>query len=199
MMAKPYPYQPLDAENQEFRILHLSPGLQHEPVRATLEHVSVAKGRLPAYETISYVWGDPTRRAGITLGEHTLHVPSSTEAALKRVRLTERPRTVWIDSVCINQGEVAERGRQVAMMAKIYTGSTGNLVNLGELEDDDIANRIEDFIEVVTNNAKSETDDFKMLLSVLQEKDSSDSSSNPQPLMADDAIAERILTLPWFR
>jgi hypothetical protein len=40
-------------------------------------------------------------------------------AALKRLRLEDSPRTVWIDSICIGQTQIPERGHQLGLMATL--------------------------------------------------------------------------------
>lgn len=41
------------------------------------------------------------------------------------------PRLLWVDAVCINQADVEERGRQVRIMDRIYSGCVEVLVFLG--------------------------------------------------------------------
>ena len=48
-------------------------------------------------------------------------VGNNLEAALRRLRLADRPRTLWIDAVCINQGNDDERAQQVGHMRDIYS------------------------------------------------------------------------------
>ncbi|KAF2720495.1 HET-domain-containing protein [Polychaeton citri CBS 116435] len=83
------------------------------------------------YETISYVWGDASERARIQIGGLEVNVPASSEAAIRRVRLHDQDRPVWIDAVCINQLDLAERGAQVAIMSRIYQQARCNLIHLG--------------------------------------------------------------------
>ncbi|KAK4107637.1 HET-domain-containing protein, partial [Canariomyces notabilis] len=40
--------------------------------------------------------------------------------ALRQVRLPDRPRRLWVDSICINQANPQEQGRQVSLMGLIY-------------------------------------------------------------------------------
>ena len=50
--------------------------------------------------------------------------PSSITAnladAIRSLRLPDRPRTLWIDQICINQNDIAERSKQVLLMRDIY-------------------------------------------------------------------------------
>lgn len=89
----------------------------------------------PNYETISYCWGDDPSTATLLMNGHTLEVPISSAAALRRMRLTSRSRVLWIDAICINQPDLDEKSTQVAKMSEIYRFGTGNLVYLGEDEE----------------------------------------------------------------
>jgi hypothetical protein len=53
--------------------------------------------------------------------------------ALKRVRtdITE-PLKIWVDALCINQSDVAERNEHVKMMGKIYTNAAMVRIWLGD-------------------------------------------------------------------
>jgi hypothetical protein len=87
------------------------------------------------YETISYVWDDPTLRSPIRLDGEVVNIPQSAERALRRFRWKTSERMVWIDAVCINQADLIERSQQVAIMADIYRGGLRNLVYLGDEDD----------------------------------------------------------------
>jgi hypothetical protein len=52
-------YSPLELARREFRIAHLQPGKWTDEINCKLEVVSLDNP--PGYETLSYVWGDPTR------------------------------------------------------------------------------------------------------------------------------------------
>ncbi|KAH7121662.1 heterokaryon incompatibility protein-domain-containing protein [Dactylonectria macrodidyma] len=53
-------------------------------------------------------------------------------AALVRMRHPHKFRHLWVDAICINQGCIAERNAQVAMMDDIYRSAKRVLVWLGE-------------------------------------------------------------------
>ncbi|KAK3066424.1 hypothetical protein LTR53_017234 [Teratosphaeriaceae sp. CCFEE 6253] len=93
-----------------------------------------------------------------------LDVPANTEAALRRVRLGDGPLTVWIDAVCINQDDVVERSGHVAMKGRIYSGSIGNLIHLGALDDRDLAVRIWLSVQALKADAERQTDGYRTFL-----------------------------------
>ncbi|KAK4891757.1 hypothetical protein LTR27_009609 [Elasticomyces elasticus] len=134
-MPKPYVYRKLDPEHQDIRLLEVLPDKYHKRLKVVIRPMSLHA----TYETISYAWGDPTPSARIAVSDGGLFsrkryllVPAETEAALKRVRLPDCSRVVWIDAVCINQANDDERGQQVAIMSEIYRSSNGNLIYLGD-------------------------------------------------------------------
>jgi len=53
-----YQYHHLDSSKQEIRLLILQPGGGNTVVEVEINHQSLAEN--PAYEALSYVWGDPT-------------------------------------------------------------------------------------------------------------------------------------------
>ena len=127
-----YTYAPLSNTGKSFRLLKVEPGTDSEPVRCSLHLSDLSIVLIPAYETISYCWGDATLRETLELDGQMVSVPASSVAAIRRVRLTKRYRVLWIDALCIDQGNIQERNQQVAMMTDVYTQSQGNLIYLGE-------------------------------------------------------------------
>jgi hypothetical protein len=97
----------------------------------------------PEYEALSYTWadanGDTTRTKKLHLGKEwgILPITSNCEAALRCLRLRNKDRKIWVDSICIDQDNVGERSHQVQMMSIIYQTAQRVLVYLG---DDDTPN-----------------------------------------------------------
>lgn len=92
-------------------------------VTRELVHVFLDSEDLPTYEAISYHWGEdsPRSRRAIIVNNQILMVAQSAFRALHDCTSAWRTRLLWIDSVCINQGDDIERSRQVAMMRDIYS------------------------------------------------------------------------------
>ena len=92
------------------------------------------------YEALSYTWGPPfedqsLQSEQILLSGSEMQITGNLFHVLKRLRLSDRPRVLWVDAICINQGDVDERSQQVAMMSQIYAGARRVLVWLGEDSD----------------------------------------------------------------
>lgn len=119
----------LNITAKEIRVLVLQPGFKDDPINCSLNVVSL--GDEPDYEALSYVWGSPEDPVTITVNGNPLLVTQHAAEALNYLRLPEQSRTVWIDSVCINQQDIAERSEQVTLMGEIYRSAKTVLAFLG--------------------------------------------------------------------
>ena len=128
-------YQPLHPEQKEIRLLTVHAGIDGSQLQCSLQHVSLLAENRAKYETISYAWGDPTNRAHVMIDNNIHECPGSAHAALCCLRFAEKKRVLWIDSVCINQKDYAERSQQIAMMSDIYSLSERNLAYMGEADE----------------------------------------------------------------
>jgi hypothetical protein len=100
------------------------------------------------YEAISYAWGNPTLTHKVLCDNCTSHVgvtQSLFDVIARLVTMPGKPngfsagstsrRQFWIDGLCINQLDAAERGSQVQMMANIYRRAECVHVFLGAFDD----------------------------------------------------------------
>ena len=78
------------------------------------------------------VWGDPTNDLTIQLEGHATPVTSNLYSALKHLRQTKTERTLWIDALCINQGDNNEQFAQVALMQHVYWQASAVVVFFGD-------------------------------------------------------------------
>ncbi|KAF2461212.1 heterokaryon incompatibility, partial [Lineolata rhizophorae] len=85
----------------------------------------------PKYEALSYTWGDALDRHSIACEGKTIRVTANLLSALQHLRQPDVTRILWVDAVCINQGNIAERDAQVRMMGDIYRMAARVLVWLG--------------------------------------------------------------------
>lgn len=138
-MEDQFIYKPLDTSNaNSFRILKLQPGDKDASIVCNLIHSRLdvrprrrRRRKQPAYEAISYVWGSSDRTIPIDCDGKRLFITENLKDALVRVRLPDRPRMVWADSVCIDQDNPDEKGHQVQFMGKIYSSASRVLICLG--------------------------------------------------------------------
>ncbi|KAE8454201.1 hypothetical protein EG329_005126 [Mollisiaceae sp. DMI_Dod_QoI] len=128
-----YQYFPLQHPNS-IRLLSLHPAEEQSPI-----HISLSEVRLQdagSYEALSYSWatedGDCERSSQIICSGASIYITKNCEAALRRLRDLNSERTLWVDAICINQGNDGERGHQVGIMRDIYSHATQTLIWLGE-------------------------------------------------------------------
>lgn len=85
------------------------------------------------YEAVSYCWGDKNDTAQILCDGGTLAVPSNLNDFLLRTRAEGQDRTLWVDSICIDQeNNKPEKASQMAAMRHIYRKAKRTLIWLGK-------------------------------------------------------------------
>ncbi|OQV06672.1 hypothetical protein CLAIMM_11213 [Cladophialophora immunda] len=79
----------------------------------------------PRYEALSYAWDSPLHPETVYIATGTasskLSIRKNLASAIRHLRYPDKPRTMWIDALCINQSDVSERNEQVPRMVDIYS------------------------------------------------------------------------------
>ncbi|KAI1748690.1 heterokaryon incompatibility protein-domain-containing protein [Xylaria castorea] len=101
-----------------------------DPIHVSLSIASL--GNQPTYEALSYCWGDASDKRLIFCDSRPFPVGQNLEEALRHLRQSEGARVLWIDAICINQNDLAERASQVKLMHHIYQTASRVLVWLGD-------------------------------------------------------------------
>jgi hypothetical protein len=130
----PYQYLPINEEAQEIRLLILFPGKFTDDLRCMLQIVSFTQDAIPEFEALSYAWGSTGDLVNILIGvedPRELAVTQNVAVALPYLRHFRKPRIFWIDAICVNQGDLEERSRQVKRMGDIYSKAMRVVVWLG--------------------------------------------------------------------
>ena len=131
----PYQYRPLELEDS-IRLITVLPSFSKEnELRCEIEHVRLSRN--PQYEALSYTWGDQTDLYPIQCNGYTLKVGKNLFGALLGLRNRLTKRVLWADAICINQADIPEKNRQVAMMGRVYSEATIVRIWLGPKQDDD--------------------------------------------------------------
>jgi hypothetical protein len=136
--------------HDQFRLLRVLPEDSNSAtIKCTLKPEPLKNP--PQYEALSYAWShevaselqflsrqgsttyttypdDGYGPQNILVNGHTFTVTNSLYFALKRLRLPQKPRTIWVDQICINQSDVDERNRQVRHMKRIYAHAADVLI-----------------------------------------------------------------------
>ncbi|TVY22146.1 Heterokaryon incompatibility protein 6,OR allele [Lachnellula hyalina] len=123
-----YPYRALQPNT--IRLLRVYQGAVNNLV-CDLEVAHI--DRLPSYEALSYCWGDPSEKIPIECNASGgLAITKNLHSALHCLRLSNQPRLIWADAICINQEDIEERSSQVRLMKDIYQRASSVVVWLGE-------------------------------------------------------------------
>ena len=128
--AGSYPYRRLVPRRSELRLLTLHPGTWDSEIICNIKHASLDSN--PDYEALSYTWGSLTDLRCIFVDGYEVKVSANLEIALRYLRSPDETRTLWIDALCINQEDTAERNAQVPRMYTIYSKARTVLAWLGE-------------------------------------------------------------------
>ena len=139
----------------EIRFVSIFPGSGSDELLLCLNIMKLEDIIFP-YEALSYAWGGTdrserircnygrtetitlaagfTRRCVLYSSEatHCVNVTPNLKEALLRLRVVDDYRTLWIDSICINQEDPREKSEQVCLMADIYANAEKVLVWLGD-------------------------------------------------------------------
>jgi hypothetical protein len=77
------------------------------------------------FEALSYTWDtSDSKNEGsklIMLNGQRFSLTSNLHSLLRSRSSLFWERTIWVDAICINQGDVDEKSRQIRLMTKIYT------------------------------------------------------------------------------
>jgi hypothetical protein len=198
--SSPSPYEALPLSHGQIRVLEVAAASGDEIAECTMKRISLLDDPVPAYETISYCWGAPRDPSTIKLNGYLTPVPASSEAAVRRMRLSDRPRLLWIDAICIDQSSKTERSAQVAFMGTVYSTAKHNLVYLGE-DDDNMAERGVKAMQDVVNDMRAATADLTLLFETIRDGENAIDlySTKARSMNTDFEALEYLFSLDWFR
>ncbi|KAK3707226.1 hypothetical protein LTR37_012226 [Vermiconidia calcicola] len=126
-----YP-ESLAESSDKIRLLHIHAGEFAAPIQCSLSTETLQTPPELTYDALSYCWGDKPHSSPISVnGRADFMVSANLLAALQRMRYSDATHTVWVDYLCINQSDLAERGQQVELMGRIYENAQVVLCWLG--------------------------------------------------------------------
>lgn len=133
-------YKPLTDPIYEIRLLHILPHDDGGQLALTLRTVSTAQYSIPAYRALSYAWGISQQTRSIRLNGALFCISPGLENALRSLRNAKVHESngefenmlLWIDAICINQGDIEERNQQVRKMDMIYALAKEAVIWLGD-------------------------------------------------------------------
>ncbi|KAJ8130179.1 hypothetical protein O1611_g3454 [Lasiodiplodia mahajangana] len=159
----------------EVRLLVLWPAkADHYPLLCTLETSTWDQGTSnPKYAALSYFWGSDTCNGRLYLvlqddqaqstdpntwgstARYALRIPirNNLFRALLRLRRSDKPVSLWIDVICIDQANLKEKTKQLEQMVKIYQNAENVCVWLGESDNDGRSDQAMVFIKSIMDFA----------------------------------------------
>ena len=135
-----FSYDPLQYPDS-IRLAKIHPGMLDDPV----VKITLIPTRLSSelqYKALSYTWGDQSDRLVISINAGDLETSATSFAelsitsncynALCQLRKLDRAEVMWIDAICINQEDLAERSSQVRIMGQIFALAQQVIAYIGE-------------------------------------------------------------------
>ena len=126
---------------RSIRLLQIHPPQEDGSICCSLKPFELLSPSKPQHHAISYTWGPPTYQAaqnGMT-NERCCPIICNGQVLLITENLlhclyhvTDESLYLWIDAICINQDDIAERNSQILMMTEIYATAKMVIVWLGE-------------------------------------------------------------------
>lgn len=127
--AKIYNGLTLRQGENRIRVLRIQPNTNlYANLSCTLEVVSMDS----KYIALSYTWGSVYDRADINIGGQVFSATRDLEIALRHLRANSAERVIWIDAICINQGDKSEVSWHMDCMRDVYTKAEGTMIWIGE-------------------------------------------------------------------
>ncbi|KAK8137164.1 hypothetical protein PG984_005104 [Apiospora sp. TS-2023a] len=204
----------------DIRILQIEPAADLDaPFALSLQTVGLHNQ--PKYDALSYTWadeeGDDARTVPVEIRagssqlevrlredgsgssspcEHTIHqafITKNCNSALRRLRSTDRPRFVWIDALCINQEDVAERTHQVLLMSRIFLVAKHVAVYTGEATP--LTDRLFDTLNDLPEDEISVSSPFTAIMKqVMHGKNATAQTSRPEQLPLSHSAVNQLLS-----
>lgn len=131
-----YKYEELQDALQTTRMLVLEPALdRNSPLLCRL--IPIRLNQMESITALSYAWGEPvfTEHLWVVQDGYEnsyLEISPNLSNILRWLRHMSSVQNLWVDAVCINQINKAEKSKQVTEMWRIYSLANKVKIWLGE-------------------------------------------------------------------
>ncbi|KAI8719937.1 HET domain-containing protein [Fusarium sp. LHS14.1] len=132
-------YTPL--KKGEIRLLQLQPSHGNSLLDTLKCTISNHPLNAQSFTALSYTWGTDEPSHDLLLNDEPIKIRSNLHAFLSHAlagsssRLSRTVGSIWIDALCINQGDEAEKASQIAQMASIYAAANRIVIWLGTADE----------------------------------------------------------------
>ena len=127
---------PLLSPRSQTRVLQIEPSQQKDNAPVITKLFLMNLNDPPLYEALSYHWGDDTSSETIQVNGCDAQVTGNLASAMRHLRRYESSILLWVDAICINQEDPAEKSPQVAIMHEIYQKARRKVAWIGEGQGD---------------------------------------------------------------
>ncbi|CAL3973716.1 unnamed protein product [Diplocarpon coronariae] len=116
----------------QIRLLTVLRRTPSSKLQCQLSHVLLSEA--PPYEAISYCWGTDLPTKVISVDGKSMLVLDAVYEVLRYRYSFRHCRLLWIDSVCINQKDNAEKEEQIRLMRIVFSRAVCVMAWLGDVE-----------------------------------------------------------------
>jgi hypothetical protein len=113
-------HQALNAK--EIRLVNILPATHEDRLQGVIIHVPSTSA--PVYRALSYVWGTGQQTEELLTPDGTISITISLSNALRSLCHKDRPLTLWVDAICINQKDRQEKEKQIRLLPIIFQNAS---------------------------------------------------------------------------
>ena len=177
---------------REFRLFKFVPSASPQyDIAIEVKTVSTKPEERPTYDALSYVCGDTQDKVSILANGAILRIYRSLYGVLRELQEAGVSALLWADAICINQDDLKEKGKQVAMMGLLYSGARLVHVFLGG---DFVSSTLT--AETVTSLAERFSDPMPPSLITRDYQKARGLPTQQDPVWPD---LRELFSRPWFR
>ena len=141
---KYYIYNALPEKTSMIRLVELLPGGTIDQIHCRIHHVDLDNllrspsnsSQRISYQALSYTWDSQIFYQFVWCDNRVLPITQNLYDALKRIRQPSSSAMLWVDAICINQTDIAERNHQISLMRQIFNRAGHVIAWLGEEDTD---------------------------------------------------------------
>lgn len=106
------------------RLITIHSDLADGNIACTLQHFDADAATSPFYAALSYNWGNPATRHAILINDAPRRIHQNLWQYLSHAHQSREQSRLWIDSLCLDQDNHAEKNEQVPRMGDIWFSAT---------------------------------------------------------------------------
>lgn len=140
--ADVFVHRPLETYST-IRILEVQPAAAFaDPLVTRLDHRPLRDANgysvMQDFIAVSYTWGQDKKSEQLNCQGALIPITPTVDGMLRRFRRSYKTRRLWLDAICLNQSDHAEKSSQIPQMRNIYQSAKKVFVWLGESPDPEL-------------------------------------------------------------